>query len=274
MVVIYAEKASLAKEIACALKAGKRISNSNDNRIGHWEFEFNGEQAVIVHGQGHLVKLESAEAYGSQFHKWDLNSYPCIPEMFKLQVKEDTSGCYSYVKQFFDKADWLINATDADREGELIFAYVYQKTGCNKPWERVWIEDLTDKKIRQAFSNLKSSDEMTGLQLAGRARSITDWLFGMNITVAMTQKFSNGNGVLACGRVQTPTLALVVNREKQIKNFTKKPFYKVVGQFTSQNGDYSGELKDGKFDIKTDAEKIVAQTNGLGKIISIEKEKV
>ncbi len=273
MVVIYAEKASLAKEIACALKAGKRISNSNDNRIGHWKFEFNGEQAVIVHGQGHLVKLESAEAYGSQFHKWDLNSYPCIPEMFKLQVKEDTSGCYSYVKQFFDKADWLINATDADREGELIFAYVYQKTGCNKPWERVWIEDMTDKKIRQAFSNLKSSDEMTGLQLAGRARSITDWLFGMNITVAMTQKFSNGNGVLACGRVQTPTLALVVNREKQIKNFTKKPFYKVVGQFTSQNGDYSGELKDGKFDIKTDAERIVAQTNGLGKIISIEKKK-
>ena len=123
----------------------------------------------------------------------------------------------------------------------MIFAYVYQMMGCVKPWKRVWIEDLTNEKIRYAFSHLRSSEEMQGLQLAGRARSAADWLFGMNITVAMTQKFSNHNGVLACGRVQTPTLALVVNRENEIRNFTKKPFYKVIGNFSAENGGYSGK---------------------------------
>lgn len=268
MVVIYAEKASLAKEIAHALNAGQRISNEHDKRIGHWEFELNSEQAVIVHGQGHLVKLESPEAYGNQFKMWDLQSYPCIPDSFKLQVKEDTSGSYTYVKQFFDKADWFINATDADREGELIFAYVYQKTGCNKPWKRVWIEDLTSPKIRYAFAHLRSSEEMNGLQLAGRARSIADWLFGMNITVAMTQKFSN-NGVLACGRVQTPTLALVVNRENEIKNFTKKPFYKVVGKFSAKNGDYKGEYTEGNFESKEEAVAMLKRALGQGEIVAM-----
>ena len=247
MVVIYAEKASLAKEIAGALGAGKRIVNPNDNRIGHWSFDFNGEEAVIIHGQGHLVKLENPVAYGEQYKQWDLEKYPCIPETVMLQVKTDTQGCYEYAKQFIDKADWLINATDADREGELIFSFIYQKMNCNKPWKRVWIEDLTDKKIRYAFSHLKDSSEMTGLVNAGRARSLADWLIGMNITVAMTGKFSNHNGVLACGRVQTPTLAMVVNRENEIKNFTKKPFYKVVGKFSAKNGDYKGEYTEGNF---------------------------
>ena len=269
MVVIYAEKASLAKEIAGALGAGKRIENPLNKRIGHWEFVLNGENAVIVHGQGHLVMLEVPEAYGAQFKNWDLQAYPCIPETFKLQVKADMEGCYRYVKQFFDKADRLINATDADREGELIFAYVYQMMGCVKPWKRVWIEDLTDRKIRYAFSHLKSSEEMQGLQLAGRARSAADWLFGMNITVAMTEKFSNHNGVLACGRVQTPTLALVVNRENEIKNFTKKPFFKIVGKFSAENGGYSGEYIGGAFDTKAEADDVLSRASGQGVICEL-----
>lgn len=276
MVVIYAEKASLAKEIAGALGAGKRIENPKDKRIGHWEFSFNGESAVIVHGQGHLVKPENPVAYGAQFQKWDLQAYPCIPEAFRLQVKADTEGCYLYAKQFFDKADWLINATDADREGELIFAYVYQMMGCVKPWKRVWIEDLTNEKIRYAFSHLRSSEEMQGLQLAGRARSAADWLFGMNITVAMTEKFSNHNGVLACGRVQTPTLALVVNRENEIKNFTKTPFYKVVGNFSAENGDYSGEYQGGNLDTKEQADDVLsnAKREGVIKELTVKESKV
>ncbi len=276
MVVIYAEKASLAKEIAGALGAGKRIENPKDKRIGHWEFSFNGESAVIVHGQGHLVKPENPVAYGAQFQKWDLQAYPCIPETFRLQVKADTEGCYLYAKQFFDKADWLINATDADREGELIFAYVFQMMGCVKPWKRVWIEDLTNEKIRYAFSHLRSSEEMQGLQLAGRARSAADWLFGMNITVAMTEKFSNHNGVLACGRVQTPTLALVVNRENEIKNFTKTPFYKVVGNFSAENGDYSGEYQGGNLDTKEQADDVLSNAKGEGVIkeLTVKESKV
>lgn len=277
MVVIYAEKASLAKEIAGALGAGKRIENPQDKRIGHWDFEFNGENAVIVHGQGHLVKLEAPEAYGAQYKGWDLQSYPCIPDKFMLQVKSDTEGCYRYAKQFFDKADWLINATDADREGELIFAYVYQMMGCVKPWKRVWIEDLTNQKIRYAFSHLKDSSEMINLQNAGRARSAADWLFGMNVTVAMTKKFSNNNGVLACGRVQTPTLALVVNRENEIKNFTKKPFYKVTADFSAENGDYSGDYQGGNLNTKAEADDVLAQAvggEGTVRELTVKKSKV
>ena len=277
MVVIYAEKASLAKEIAGALGAGKRIENPLNKRIGHWEFSFDGEDAVIVHGQGHLVMLETPEAYGAQYKKWDLQAYPCIPEAFKLQVKADTEGCYLYVKQFFDKADRLINATDADREGELIFAYVYQMMGCKKPWQRVWIEDLTNQKIRYAFSHLKDGSEMVNLQNAGRARSAADWLFGMNVTVAMTKKFSNDNGVLACGRVQTPTLALVVNRENEIKNFIKKPFYRITGNFSTENGDYSGEYQGGNLDTKAEADDVLAQAvGGEGSIreLTVKKSKV
>ena len=277
MVVIYAEKASLAKEIAGALGAGKRIENPLNKRIGHWEFSFDGEDAVIVHGQGHLVMLEAPEAYGAQYKKWDLQAYPCIPEAFKLQVKADTEGCYLYVKQFFDKADRLINATDADREGELIFAYVYQMMGCKKPWQRVWIEDLTNQKIRYAFSHLKDGSALINLQNAGRARSAADWLFGMNVTVAMTKKFSNDNGVLACGRVQTPTLALVVNRENEIKNFIKKPFYKITGNFSAENGDYSGEYQGGNLDTKAEADDVLAQAvGGEGSIreLTVKKSKV
>ncbi|MBR1481505.1 MAG: topoisomerase C-terminal repeat-containing protein, partial [Ruminococcus sp.] len=223
-----------------------------------------------------LVKPENPAAYGAQFQKWDLQAYPCIPETFRLQVKADTEGCYQYAKQFFDKADWLINATDADREGELIFAYVYQMMGCVKPWKRVWIEDLTNEKIRYAFSHLRSSEKMQGLQLAGRARSAADWLFGMNITVAMTQKFSNHNGVLACGRVQTPTLALVVNRENEIRNFTKKPFYKVVGNFSTENGGYSGEYQGGNLDTKEQADDVLSNAKGEGVIkeLTVKESKV
>ncbi len=277
MVVIYAEKASLAKAIADALGAGKRIENPLNKMIGHWEFVFNGENAVIVHGQGHLVMLEAPEAYGAQYKKWDLQAYPCIPDTFKLQVKADTEGCYLYVKQFFDKADRLINATDADREGELIFAYVYQMMGCVKPWQRVWIEDLTNQKIRYAFSHLKDGSEMVNLQNAGRARAAADWLFGMNVTVAMTKKFSSDSSVLACGRVQTPTLALVVNREKEIRNFIKKPFYKVTGNFSAENGDYSGEYQGGNLDTKAEADDVLAQAaNGEGTVkeLTVKKSKV
>lgn len=276
MVVIYAEKASLAKEIAGALGAGKRIANPDDKRIGHWDFEFQGENAVIVHGQGHLVKLENPVAYGEKFRQWDLEKYPCIPETVMLQVKADTSDCYEYAKQFIDKADWLINATDADREGELIFAYIYQKMGCRQPFKRVWIEDLTDKKIRYAFFHLKDSTEMVGLENAGRARSLADWLIGINMTVAMTGKYSNHNGVLACGRVQTPTLAMVVNRENEIKNFTKKPFYKIVGKFSTKNGDYKGEYINGNFEDLAKAEAMLKQASGQGVIteLTIKESKI
>ena len=214
MVVIYAEKASLAKAIAVALNGGNRIAHPKEKTIGHYEFTFNGEKAVICHGVGHLCELANAKEYGEQYAKWDIDKYPCIPEHYKVVVKDKTKTCYNYVKDFFKQADWIINATDADREGELIFAYIYETMKCNKMWRRVWIEDLTPQKIRYAFAHLKDSNEVMNIQKAGRARGISDWICGINLTIAATKKLSSSD-MLSVGRVQTPVLAMVVEREKK-----------------------------------------------------------
>ena len=124
MVVIYAEKSSLAKAIASALHAGNRIAHPKEPTIGHYEFTFMGQKAVLCHGVGHLCGLANAKEYGEQFVKWDLDAYPCIPDSYKIIVKDKTKTCFDYVKGFFQKADLIINATDPDREGELIFAYI------------------------------------------------------------------------------------------------------------------------------------------------------
>ena len=166
MIVIYAEKASLAKAIAAALHAGNRIAHPKEPTIGHYEFTFKGEKAVLCHGVGHLCGLAEAKEYGEQFIKWDLSAYPCIPDTYKVVVKDKTKACFEYVKGFFEKADTIINATDPDREGELIFAYIYEAIGCTKPWQRVWIEDLTPQKIQYAFSHLKNRNEVISIQQA------------------------------------------------------------------------------------------------------------
>lgn len=270
MIVIYAEKYSLAKEIANALNAGNRIPYSKDNRICHWEFELDGDKAILLHGQGHLIQLAQAKAYGEQYSKWDINAFPCIPKEYKLAVKENTKVLYEYIKPYFDKADVLINATDPDREGELIFDYVYHSLNCKKPWKRVWLTDLTYNKINYAFNHLKDGFEMQTLQKSGEARAIADWLYGGNLTVAMTTKFST-NGVLSVGRVQTPTLAMVVKREKEIRNFVKTPFYKVIGEFiTEDNKAYKGEFIEGKFEDKQSAEQLINTLSSNGIIKSIE----
>lgn len=271
MVVIYAEKHSLAKTIANVLKAGKRIPHPKEPTIAHWEFNLNGEQAIICHGTGHLASLVPAKVYSDDFKYWSLDKYPCIPEAFKIAPKSKTKTCFDYVKKFFDKADWLINATDPDREGELIFGYVYKATNSNKPWKRVWLEDLTDEKIKRAFSSLKNSDDVLPLQMAGRARGIADWLIGCNLTVAMTAKFGSTNNMLSVGRVQTPTLALIVNREKEIKNHKKTPFWRLIGTFSSENITFEAEYIEGKFSSKEKANALLSGCDGHeGKITAKE----
>lgn len=267
MVVIYAEKSSLAKAIAEALGADKRIPHPKEPTIGHYEFTFNGEKAVLCHGIGHLCGLADAKLYGEQYSKWDLNIYPCIPQEYKITVKDKTKICYEYVKDFFDKADWIINATDPDREGELIFAYIYQSMNCTKPWKRVWIEDLTPQKIRYAFNNLKDSNEVISIQRAGRARGIADWLCGINLTIAATKKLSSKE-LLSIGRVQTPVLNMVVEREKKILNHVKTPYWKLLAEFTTQNGNFTAEYEKGQFDKEDEAKKILATCNGNGTVKS------
>lgn len=276
MVVIYAEKSSLAKEIANALGAGRRTSLKDEPTVGYYEFDWNDEEAIICHGVGHLAQLIPAKAYDEKFAKWDLQAFPCIPEVFKTAAKSQTMACMKLVKKFFDKADWIINATDPDREGELIFSYVYEVCKCKAPFKRVWIEDLTKQKIQYAFDNLKEPDEPLSatesstahnLQLAGRARGIADWLIGINLTVAATKKFSS-DGILAVGRVQTPTLALVVQREQAILSHKKTPYWKLTAAFSSPNDKFEADYADGNFTDEKEANTILKACTGHKGIVT------
>lgn len=277
MVVIYAEKSSLAKAIAHALGAGKRIALEDEPTVGYYEFTFKGEEAVLCHGVGHLAQLIPAKSYDAKFSKWDLDVFPCIPETFRAAPKAQTINCLKLVKSFFDKADWIINATDPDREGELIFTYVCDVCKCSKPYKRVWIEDLTDNKIKYAFDNLKNPDEQLSaqvkgnahdLQLAGRARDISDWLIGTNLTVAATKKFGGYDNLLTIGRVQTPTLNLVVEREKAIKNHVKTPYWKLSAKFSASDVEFDADYEKGNFTVEAEAKKAFSECNGKSGIVT------
>jgi DNA topoisomerase-3 len=265
MLVIYAEKSSLAKTIAGVLGAGRRIALQDEPTVGYYQFKFNGEDAVICHGVGHLMSLVPAKNYDEKYQNWDLSVFPCIPENFRIAPKSATIACAKLVKRFLLQADWCINAADPDREGELIFSYVYQACGCHAPYQRVWLEDLTDAKIKKAFDNLIAPNQAItpqnagtpdDLQMAGRARDIADWLIGNNLTVAATKRFGGFGELLSVGRVQTPTLALVVEREKAILNHVKTPFWRLIGTFTTAgNESFEAEYEGGKFEKQEDAQK-------------------
>ncbi len=277
MLVIYAEKSSLAKEIAKVLKAGNRIPLKSEPTVGYYQFKFHGEDAILCHGVGHLAQLVPAKLYDEKFGTWDLDVFPCIPDTFRTAAKAQTINCMKLVKSFFDKADWLINATDPDREGELIFSYVYEVCKCKAPYKRVWIEDLTDQKIKYAFTHLKAPNEQLAatvqgnahdLQMAGRARGIADWLIGTNLTVAMTKKFGDVGKLLSVGRVQTPTLALVVRREKDIQSHVKTPFWKLTGSFSFQNSTLEAEYEQGNFKVESEANAVLSECSGHNGVVT------
>lgn len=279
-VVIYAEKSSLAKEIAHALGAGKRIPLKSEPTVGYYELSFNGEPAIICHGVGHLAQLVPAKSYDVKFEKWDLSEYPCIPDTLRVAPKAATIKCLQLIKSFFDKADWLINATDPDREGELIFTYVCEVCKCDKPFKRVWIEDLTEKTIKNAFANLKEPTQQLArtvkgnaedLRLAARARDITDWLIGINLSVAATKKYGNSdvkNKLLTVGRVQTATINMVVEREKAIINFTKSPFWKLSAFFSSLKDKFEAVYEQGNFTDEAAAKTALSECEGKNGIVT------
>ena len=284
MLVIYAEKGSLAKTIAAVLRAGQRIPLKGEPTVGYYQFKYKGEDAVLCHGIGHLMQLAPAKSYDPKFARWDLSVFPCIPQKFKLEAKPETVACARLVRSFFQKADWIINATDPDREGELLFSYVYQACACRAPVMRVWIEDLTDAKIKKAFDNLIAPDAQisartpgtpNNLQAAGRARDIADWLIGNNLTVAATKKYGGFEELLSVGRVQTPTLALVVEREKAIRNFVKAPFWRLVADFATSRGEhFEAEYSGGRFDDQAKAQQMLAQcgsNNGIVKSVETKR---
>lgn len=280
MVVIYAEKASLATDLAHFLKAGKRIPLKEEPQVGYYEFTFKGEPAILCHGVGHLAQLVPASSYDKKYEKWDLEIYPCIPDTLRAAPKAATLNCLKLVKSFFDKADWIICATDSDREGELIFAYVCEVCKCTKPYKRLWIEDLTDEKLRNSFANLRNPNEQisaiekatsNSLRLAGKARDITDWLYGINFTVASTVKYGKSdvqNKLLSVGRVQTVVVNMVVQRELEILRFKKAPFWKLTAFFSSPNGKFEAAYEQGNFTDKAVAQAVLSECNGKNGVVT------
>ena len=181
--------------------------------------EGNGYQVTWTFG--HLCQLKEPNDYCENWKHWSLASLPMIPQRFGIKLIEDDGikKQFAVIAQLYSKADEIINCGDAGQEGELIQRWVMQKAGVKCPVKRLWISSMTDEAIREGFRQLQGEDHYESLYLAGLSRAIGDWLLGMNATRLYTLKYGRGRQVLSIGRVQTPTLALIVNRQQEIDNF-------------------------------------------------------
>ncbi|KGF45177.1 DNA topoisomerase III [Prevotella bivia DNF00320] len=242
MKVCIAEKPSVARDIA-------RILGATNQKDGY--LEGNGYQVTWTFG--HLCELKEPNDYSENWKRWSLAALPMIPPRFGIKVipDEGIKKQFSIIEKLYQQADEIINCGDAGQEGELIQRWVMQKAGVSCPVKRLWISSMTDEAIREGFQNLKDQDQYQPLYLAGLSRAIGDWLLGMNATRLYTLKYgNNGFGknaqVLSIGRVQTPTLALIVQRQKEIDNFKPEPYWVLATiyrgtQFTATKGKFTSK---------------------------------
>ena len=260
--LVIAEKPSVARDIA-------RVLHCTQKGNGFLE----GREYVVTWALGHLVTLADPEEYDKKYMKWDMQTLPMMPEKMKLVVIRQTSKQYQAVKTQLFRKDIgdIIIATDAGREGELVARWILDKSGCHKPLRRLWISSVTDKAIKDGFHNLKDGREYDNLYRAAVARAEADWLVGMNGTRALTCKY---NAQLSCGRVQTPTLAIISMREEEIRHFKPEEYYGL----TVQAGEVRWTWKDqksGSFRTfkKEKAEEILNRTeNSTLEITSVTKK--
>lgn len=278
MIVIYVEKKSAAKSIAEALNAGqfkkkKDLTKKKLGILGYWNFYWNDEETYIIYGVGHLTELYSAKDYDSKYEEWSLSAFPCVPERFKTKPSEGTIDYYNLAKELFSKADLIISATDPDREGQVVFDYLYKTTGVKTPWKRAWLpSDLTPAKIRKAFDNLEDWSVHYPLTLAGNVRSISDWLIGINLTVASTLKFG-GKTLMNEGRVQTTVLNMIVQRTREIESFKPESFWKIAAEITVSDGMVfnANLVEPTQFDKKEEAEALLKKLNAVNEAIIVDK---
>ena len=220
MITIIAEKPSVARQIS-------RVVGAMERKVGY----YGGNSYCVTWAFGHLIQLAMPEAYGvTEFRR---EALPIIPDVFQLVSRKDAKGKEDngvkeqlrVIKNLFEHTEKIIVATDAGREGELIFRYLYQYLGCHVPFQRLWISSLTDKAIKEGLKNLKDGHDYDNLFLSAKARSEADWLVGINATQALT--IAAGKGTYSLGRVQTPTLAMVCRRFLENKNFVPTPFWQM-----------------------------------------------
>ena len=216
--LVLAEKPSVGKDIA-------RVLGCKGGAGGYIE----GPGYVVTWALGHLVTLAEPEDYDKKYKTWDINHLPIMPKELGLMVIPQTSKQYKTVKDLLHRKDVgsIVIATDAGREGELVARWIIEKAKCSKPIKRLWISSVTDKAIKEGFASLKDGKEFLNLCDSAKARAEADWLVGINATRALTTKF---NSQLSCGRVQTPTLAIIATREEEIRKFVPKPYYGIIAE--------------------------------------------
>jgi DNA topoisomerase III len=256
MKVILTEKPAVARSIASCL---------NINRKYDGYFEGNGYQ--IVWAFGHLVELKEPDEYQPEWKRWTLASLPIIPEQFELKARSDEGAQkqLGIIKRLFTNATEIICATDAGREGELIFRYILAWSECEqKPLKRLWISSLTDEAIQKGFTQLQDGQIYQGLYRAAKCRSEADWIVGLNATRLYTLKFGQQGRLWTLGRVQTPVLALIVQKDLDISEFVAKDFWELHSLYREVDFQYTG----GRFDTKAAAESLAAQITGFDLVIT------
>src|SRR6202789_2587496 len=281
--LIIAEKPSVAIDIAKALGGFKKVTDGKD-------FYQESADYVLSSAVGHLVELCLPNELDKKKGKWSFENLPIIPDEFALKPIERTQTRLTLLKKLMKREDVdnLINACDAGREGELIFRYIVKLAKCKKPIERLWLQSMTPASIRDGFSKLRPGIELESLASAAVCRSESDWLVGINGTRALTA-FNSRNGgfqLTPVGRVQTPTLAIVVERDQKIKNFVPKGYWEVHATFAAQAGTYPGrwfkddfakdeanpDAKAERLWTEADARAIEAKCQGKPGIVTEEKK--
>ena len=253
MKLIIAEKPSVAGEIAKivgATKGEKGYKIGNDYLVS-WCF-------------GHLIELATPDAYGEEYEKWDLSVLPILPERFKTLVSKNAAEQYKVLKSLMERSDVteLIEATDAGREGELIFRLVYEQAGCKKPFKRLWISSMEEKSIKDGLASMKDGSSYDNLYQAAKCRQRADWLYGINLTRLYSGLY---NQTLICGRVQTPTVNLIVQRQKDITGFIPQTYYNVIADLTS----FEARTK---VDTKEKAQEIADRCTGKDAYVTLVKQ--
>ncbi len=271
MVLCIAEKPSVGRDIA-------RVLGANTQRDGFME----GNGYCVSWTFGHLCALLDPHEYSEQWKGWNMSSLPMVPARFGIKVSDDKGILkqFNTIKDLISKAEMVINCGDAGQEGELIQRWVYQKAGCKVPVKRLWISSLTEDAIREGFANLKDQSHYQHLYEAGMMRAIGDWLLGMNATRAYTLRFAKGVGkdrqVLSIGRVQTPTLALIVKRQHEIENFVPRTYWELKTNYRDTLFSAQLPVEEDEYAITSleQGQKLVDSIKNLPlEITSVEKKK-
>jgi DNA topoisomerase-3 len=238
--LVIAEKPSVGRDVSKVLKGP----------FSKTEGFLEGPDHVITWAVGHLVQLAEPDEYGEQYKKWRMSDLPIVPDRFKLVIRDERSKKQmNVIKRLIarDDVDAVVNACDAGREGELIFAYLYEKAGSKKPVQRLWLNSMTRKAIEDAFGELRPGADLAQLEAAARSRSEADWIVGMNATRAATIRLRSAfDGAVSLGRVQTPTLAILARREQEIREFEPEPYWVIDASFDPV-AEPSGRNYEGRF---------------------------